>query len=452
MAISLQGFIDTIKPSWWVNTANPVVESGAPVRNGSAYIAPVQLQRLRQDVDKWRQAINETENVWYPHRVAMQRLYIDTILNGHVTACIDRRRDITLLRDWHIATPEGVTDEAATQLLNAAWFQSLMQYVLDAQFFGYSLVALGDLVNDSFPKLNLIKRWNVSPERRNITTFTYSISGLPFDDPDFTLGEAGSPYDWHIWVPTTNEIGTSDCGYGLLYKCAMYEIICRNLIGFNSDSAELFGVPMRVGKTTKTDETERGELFDMLVNMGHAGVALMDTTDELELVERHGDGRGFMIYENLEQRCEKKISKILLGHADALDSTPGKLGNDSGESPAQKALEDIQSKDGAFIENVLNGQVLPKLRKLGLRIPDTVRFCFKNDHELQEIREREDETNQKTALIAKTMKDAGLQMDPSYFAERTGIPTTPVPAPIAPPAPGGALPEDITNKLKNLYA
>ena len=62
-------------------------------RNLTNYIAPVQLQRMRHDVAMWREAVVEAENAWYPHRVRMQRLYIDVILNGHVFSLMERRKD-----------------------------------------------------------------------------------------------------------------------------------------------------------------------------------------------------------------------------------------------------------------------------------------------------------------------------------------------------------------------
>ena len=67
------------------------------VRNLSNYIAPVQLQRLRHDVAMWREAVTEAENAWYPHRVRMQRMYVDTILNGHVFSLMERRKDLMLI-------------------------------------------------------------------------------------------------------------------------------------------------------------------------------------------------------------------------------------------------------------------------------------------------------------------------------------------------------------------
>jgi len=183
-----------------------------------------------------------------------------------------------------------------------------------------------------------------------------------------------------------------------------------------------------------------------LANMGSAGYILTDLMDEVELVETKGNGQGFKIYESLELRCEKKISKIILGHADALDSIPGKLGNSGEKSPAQVALDDTAAVDAAFLEDVVNDVLLPKLRKIGMSIPDDVKFCFSNNHELVEQRKNEDANNKLTADIALAMKNAGLEMDAKYFEERTGIPTLKIEAPAVPKQNE---PQKFSAKIKN---
>lgn len=396
-------------------------------RNLTNYISPVQLQRLRTDVSMWRDAIAEAERAYYPYRVRMQRIFIDTVLNGHVFALMERRKDLTLLRRFSVQDAKGNDIETLTDWLqNSPWFEYFVGYTLDALFFGYSLISLGDIVSDQLQDVSLIPRWFVSPDREEVGSFIYSPSGKSINE----LPQS----DWHVYVKTKSDNGVSPCGYGLLYQIALYEIFLRNTLGFNGDFVELYAMPYRVGKTTKTTEAERAELEMALRNMGSAGYAIIDPMDEINFLETSLAGTGYKAYESLETRCEKKVSKIILGHADAVDSTPGKLGGgqDGEQSPASMALGDKQMKDGRFVESVINAQLFPKLRSIGLKIPDGVRFCFLNDGEEEAIREAEDKSNKVTAEIAQTMKNAGMQMDPKYFTERTGIPAEKieVPAPL----------------------
>lgn len=420
--------------------------SGDPVRNLSNYIAPVQLQRLRHDVAMWREAVTEAENAWYPHRVKMQRMYIDTILNGHVYGLMERRKDLTLLREYRFVDKEGNENEELKDFFNKEWFELFMGYALDALFFGYSLISLGDIEQDEFTNLSLIRRWNVSPDRSVVSSFVYSLSGAEFNK---------DPYkDWHIWVPTPSEHGVGNCGYGLFYKIALYEIFLRNTLGYNGDFVELFAMPYRVGKTSKTTETERAELESAIRNMGSAGWAIIDPMDEIEFLSTNLSGTGYTAYESLEDRCQKVVAKVILGHADAMDSTPGKLGATQGEdNPTAAALRDKQVKDGRFIERVVNGQLIPKMRNLGLRVPEGYTFEFKNDAEKEAFRQREDASNKVTAEIAQVMKNAGLKMDAKYFEERTGIKAEAVEEqqPEVVPEDKAAM-ERVQNRLKELYS
>jgi len=424
------------RPSDWRTLKNPE-------RNLRSYITPVQLQRIRHDIQLWREAIGEAEQAWYPHRVRMQRMYIDTVLNGHVAACMQRRKNLTLLKDFKLCNDKGEDQEQYTKLLKKQWFNLYCNYVLDAQFYGYSLISLGDLINDEFPKLTTIRRFNISPDRLNVTSYVYSLSGAQFMDEPYSL--------WNVYQPTPTDVGISLCGYGLLYKVAMYEIICRNTLGFNMDAAELYGMPMRVGKTTKTNEDERATFEHALAQMGSAGYILMDAMDDIELVGGQSGAGAGQIYESLEQRCEKKISKILLGHADAVDSTAGALGAQQGtDNPVYEALKDVQTIDSRFLENNINTELLPRLRQMGISIPEDLKFEIKNDKEREDMRNREDQSNSLTATIAQTMKNAGLQMDAAYFEERTGIPTTA--APIEAPAPEvSKVTAKIKNRLNEIY-
>jgi len=413
-------------------------------KNLTNYPAPVQLQRIRQDIMSWREALNEAENVWYPHRVKLQKLFIDTVINGHVSACIDRRKDLTLLRKWEFVDRNGKVDQKTTDMFmdtvkgqsqNKEWFNKFLNHGLDSIYFGYSLISLGDVVDGEFPDLDIVKRWNVSPDRMNVTNFTYSISGAKFED---------EPYkDWHVYVKTYNDIGTSKSGYGLLYKVANYEIFLRNLIGFNGDFVELFSQPYRVGKTTKkAGDPDYDAMAGAMQQMGSSGWALIDPQDEIEFLETALGGTGYKGYTDFELRLEKKISKIILGHADAIDSVPGKLGNSGEKSPAEKAMEDKQTKDGAFIANVVNNGLLVNMRNLGFAIPEETIAVLKNDAEIMEL-------NNAVIAQAVEMYKAGLTMDNEYFTAQTGIPVTPPPAPVVPAIP--KLTESVKNKLEKIY-
>jgi len=413
-------------PSLWASYGNPAQggqvdpNSEQGKKNLSMSIAPVQLQRVKQDVKTWRDAMDEAENPWYPHRVKQQRCFIDTVLNGHVFACMDRREKMLLQKKhrWVDKTSESrEVNKKLTDLFNKPWFNKARKIELEAQAFGYNLISFGDCVNSDFPKLDFIKRWNVSPDRLNIPQFIYSISGPQFLEPPYN--------EWHLWIPTPSDVGVSRCGYGYLYKVAFYEIVARNVLTQNLDTTEMYGAPMRVGKTNKSqDDPERAIFEAALAEMGNMGYIVMDANgDDIQLVESKSLGNGYKIYESLEMRCEKKISKIILGHADALDSIPGKLGNDSEESPAQVALRETNTSDMNRQHHWVNEVLAPFLNEnFGFMIDlDKYEWEFDNNEEEAESEREETEDADKAAGVMVKVKQAGGEPDWDWYNERTGM-------------------------------
>lgn len=401
--------------------------------------ARAQTMRIRHDIGSWRCSVIEAESAWNPFRVKMQNIFIDTVLNGHVFACMQRRKNLSLSKGFEFYQGENVSEEI-TKMFQTKWFNNFLNYVLDAQYYGYSLISFGDIVNNQFPKLSLLKRNHVSPDRMHFTSMPYTLHGWDFAEGDLA--------DWTVYVATESENGVSNCGYGLLYKVAYYEIFLRNNTGWNADFNEIFGQPIIWGKTTKSQGDERDELESGLANIGSSHHVITDINDEIEFVEAKS-GKGMETYANFEERMEKKISKILLGHSDALDSTPGKLGTQGNKDDSlSKALKAIEGVDSIFVQHAVNDILIPKMLNLGFKIPLDAKFRFCNNKEKQEERESNDAANKVTADTVKTLKDAGFKVDAKWIEERTGIPVSEAKEIEEKPQPTNS---EIQNKLNNLY-
>src|SRR5690349_19165609 len=106
-------------------------------KNLNNYISKVQLERIRQDIFTWRASLVAAENAWYPQRVPMQIVFQDTVLNGHVAACMERRKDLTLLRDFVVCSADGTVSEDWTNFFKTDWFSLWVNYGLDALAYGY---------------------------------------------------------------------------------------------------------------------------------------------------------------------------------------------------------------------------------------------------------------------------------------------------------------------------
>lgn len=428
---------------------------GPSASNIDMYLAPLRLQRIKQDPLTWKQALEEAE-IPMPllsYRVKMIQMYNDVMLDGHTFACFEKRKERILLKDYHIVDENGEEDVEATKLIQRPWYKNILNYALDTTGYGFTLLQIGDIVNGEPSKIKLLRRQNVSPDRLNIATVPYSPGGIQFMDEEDkdTFGNAYK--DWTIWIPTPSDFGISECGYGFLYKVALYQILLRNNLGDNSTYNELFGQPTRIGRTNKKDATSREYLRQSLESMGSAAYMLLDEEDKVEFLNSSTNaGAANGPYDNLEQRLEKKISKIILGHADALDSTAGKLGSSGKDDDgAGKAINDKEKKDTDFIDMVMNDIVHPKLMKLGIKIPVGKRLVFKNDIEKQSAAAKKLQNNILFMGMVKTAKESGLDVPAEYVEEMTGMPVVKAAEP-TPMITNPNISKEQKNKLEKFYS
>jgi hypothetical protein len=390
--------------------------------NVSNYIQKTSSNRIRQELTALRESLKEAEQYDdnYKFRNKMQLIFQDIIYDGHIMACMTFRKSMTLKKEFQISDLKGNQSEEWTLFFKSKWFYDFMELALDAQFFGYSGVNWTGINENKLTGLKAIRRDSIKPDTNEILRMPYSYEGINFDDEKIK--------DWSLLIKTNNNLGYSNCGYGLLFPCSAYAIAIRNNLGFNIDFVEKFIIPFVVAKTMKHEGDERDLLEEGIKNMASSNSVVLDPNDEIEFIESKNAGTGFNSFDNLENRCEKKISKILLGHADAIDSTSGKLGSSQNEA-VEDALENIEIVDNNFIQNVVNDQLFDKLRNLGFNIPKGFSFIFLNTHEKTEKLENDSKVNQLFVNVVKTLKEAGHEVDSKFIEETTGYPTTKVLSP-----------------------
>ena len=55
-------------------------------------IEVTQTKRTSQDIDSWRNAIKNAESTFFPKRTLLYDLYNEILLDGHLTAVIEKRK------------------------------------------------------------------------------------------------------------------------------------------------------------------------------------------------------------------------------------------------------------------------------------------------------------------------------------------------------------------------
>lgn len=381
-----------------------------PSLNLNMSIVPTNKSRLVLDVEVWREALALMENQMIPQRYLVQICYLDTVLDPQVKSCLELRESLTLLKKFKLCNENGTENKKWTEYFNKPWFKKWSKYVLGAKWYGYSLISMGPIENGEYNKIVMIPRTNISPDRRCVQPVANSLTGPSWDD---------EPYkESHIYIEVPDEHGLTSCGYGLLYEVTLLAIGLRNNLNFNSQFVEVFGMPYRYVKTDNLDKVNIDRLQAMLENMGSLGYGIIRKDEELEFVDAGGKGQGYKSYADLEVRLDKAISKIILGHADAMDSTKGALGGQQGdESPQAQAINRVNSSDCEFMMEQINTKLLPFMRENGVPIPSFLHFEYQNDLEEKVIEKYRNEQNFQISQTIKNLYDSGIEVNPDSIKE-----------------------------------
>lgn len=151
-------------------------------------------------------------------------------------------------------------DEEARRIFDRTWFKTLVDLYFSARYWGHTLIQLGDVVfteggMPAYDSVLLIPRRHVIPEYGRVVAEQGDDwrKGIEYRRPPFSdwLIECGGPYD-----------------LGLYLKAAPHTIPKKNMLAFWDTFGEVFGMPMRIAKTTSRDPSTLNKISHMMQNMG----------------------------------------------------------------------------------------------------------------------------------------------------------------------------------------
>lgn len=263
-----------------------------------------QLQRVRQDAQSFNIALQAAESPMYPNRFLLMQTYQQIVLDGQVQSAMLQRKSKVLCQKFMICGPDGEVDEMKTEWLNQKWFYDFTNLSLDSIFWGFSLVQFGNIINDKYTSTELVPRIYVVPEYSLVRANTATVTeGKRFDE---------APYNnWCIGVGEKKDLG-------IMMYLAPYVIWKKNAMAAWAEFAEVFGSPIRIGKTDVRDELTRKNMENMLRNMGVASWAVLDLNDNIELMQASRTD-AYQVFDNMVARCNSEISKIILGQTGTTD-------------------------------------------------------------------------------------------------------------------------------------
>lgn len=364
--------------------------------NSSKFITPQQLYRSRQDINKWRQAVQTAESVYNPYRRQLYEGYLDCWDDTHVKAVINNRKLKTVGKEFAFCNAEGAELEDYTNLFKNEWFRDFVNYALDSIYWGHSLVELGSIIEDKFEYVSLVKRENVSPEFKTVRKHSSEPpnSGVSYEEPPYK--------DWHIGIGKSHDLG-------LLKSIMPIWIYKKEALAGWSQYTEIFGQPTQILFADFSEDGDREQAEAQLINSGSNRSLILGETDRFEYAFP-SDGAAFKSYEDLCRFCDEQISKIIFGQTMTSDN-----GSSRSQSEVHERLsEDYVRADAFFIENIVNTELIPRMRKLGIAIPEGY-FKFDSKERVT--------TDEQFSRVAELQKY--YDVDPEYIEREFNIPVTP---------------------------
>ena len=133
------------------------------------------------------------------------------------------------------------------------------------------------------------------------------------DDPKKGIDYRTGPIaDWCVEVGDSTDLG-------LLLKCSPHSLSKKNMAAYWDVFGEIFGMPMRIAKTTSQNPSDRKQIEAMLAEMGAAAWGLFPDGTEIDIKESTR-GDAYNVYDKRIDRCNSEISKGILNQTMTIDS------------------------------------------------------------------------------------------------------------------------------------
>ena len=330
----------------------------------------ISLQRIEQDLLKWRNALISAENIINPYRTELYRLYKDVELDAHITAVWNARKTEIMGTEF-IVYKNGKIQQKQTDFIQRKWFFDFLNYALDSKMWGFSLIQFGNILDNEFTDIDLVPRAYVRPELNLVVPMYGAMAGEDFTKKPYT--------DWLIPVGGKTDLG-------LLAKLGPLYLWKKTALETWAMYCQIFGIPARVLKTDTSDEIALRNGQRMVKEMGASLGAVIDTDDEFEIIESKGANAG-ETFSGLINVCNFEISKLLLGETSSMD--PKAFVGSS--KIHEKTKNQMILADIIWLENIFKYQLIPFLNAHDLGF-EGCNIKIENDQQLT-LQEKSDIIN-----------------------------------------------------------
>lgn len=357
---------------------------------------------VKNDIAAWRMSHQMALNVENPNRVPLYNIYdFTTNIDTHLTGVVNRTKLGIMQQRLKVTDKNGKEDYELTKLFRTPWFVKFMSLALDAEYYGNSLIQLGNVIDDRimglmyFDGVELVDRRHVIPELGVIVR-------EQGDDP-----KTGHPYRTGSITNWCIEAGEKD-SLGLFLKVTPHVISKKHVQIFWDNFAERFGIPLIYAITQSRSAEDRVLIEDMLQRMGNSAWAFFPEGTELKLLET-GKGDIFEVFDRRIIRANTEISIGLAGQTMAFEDGSSR----SQAEVHEKGFEEIKASMAQNLLFLINFKLLPVMVRHGFPLSGySVEWDNTYEYTPEEMRQIEQ------------MLLNNYDIDPIYFVDKYNIPIT----------------------------
>ncbi|MGQ1929584.1 phage portal protein family protein [Ornithobacterium rhinotracheale] len=337
-------------------------------------IEPKAMAQTRIDVQIWKQAQAMAKNVERPKMFPFYNLMQEMMLDAHTYSQLQNRKRKTLSANFSLKKQNGDTHEELTDKFQKSKLSGdLISAILDAEFYGHSLIELAynteNLNADFNLEMSLIPRQNVIPQKGELVK-DYT------DDRAINYREVPEFGTWLLEFSGSEPLG-------LLNKAVPHILFSRFAQSCWSELCEIYGIPPRVMKTNTQDPYALKRAEKMMMDMGAAAWFIIDDTEKFEFANTGTPASG-EVYNGLIKLCRDNISLLISG---AIIGQDTKYGSKGREESSQDILQELINADQTMVEFYMNDRVLPALARIGY-IDEGLSFVFDQVDDLAELFDR----------------------------------------------------------------
>ncbi len=328
-------------------------------------------------IQDWQEAVDQAEDVEFPDRIELARLYKNLI------------DDDTIWQNMQIRIARSVTgklkikDGEGNDVLEDVffkpdgnpkkWFRDWIKLQVKAKFYGAVLMNFSDIINNEFSWVKMVDYQNVIPEKNKIIRNTdYGLWGNDANLIDFTKPPIS---DWCYLVDDGDPRSL-----GLLNKCAPYYIWKNDASGNWAMFLDIYGVDIILGKTDTTDPARAEQMDDGLANAQSGRWFRVHTDDEVEALSSSQSNAGDTFNDPIKY-YDKAISKIVLGQT-SLSEDKSFVGS---AEIQERAGNDIILMDKIDIADNFENQLIPFMIKHGMIADDDYYLIWDIDEKLSKL-------------------------------------------------------------------